>query len=78
MNNNHQATNVFTNPNLDLAALRQFLADYQNNNLSLAFLQAQNHKALFSDDDLRKNGITGLSMNVFFSIISPILFYCSS
>jgi hypothetical protein len=57
--------NIFGNNAIDLAAISQFLANHPQSNLTMAFLQGQNHKALFSDDEARKNG-TSRSLNCLF------------
>ena len=46
---------VFGRDPIDLAALSLLLAEHHQQNLSLALLQGQNHKSLFSDDDARQN-----------------------
>ncbi|CAF1311642.1 unnamed protein product [Adineta steineri] len=46
---------IFARSTIDFDALSLLLAQHQHQNLSLAFLQGQNHKALFSDDETRKN-----------------------
>ena len=52
---------VFGKDPIDLAALSLLLAEHHQQNLSLALLQGQNHKSLFSDDDVRKNNADRLS-----------------
>jgi hypothetical protein len=59
---------------IDFAALSLLLAEHHEQNLSLPFLQGQNHKSLFSDDDARKNQANRLSFILiinfmFFSIL---------
>jgi hypothetical protein len=54
---------------IDLAALSLLLAEHQQQNLSLAFLQGQNHKSLFSDDDARKNKADRLSFILIINFI---------
>jgi hypothetical protein len=59
---------------IDFEALSLLLAEHQQQNLSLASLQGQNPKTLFSDDDARKNKANRLSFILtinfmFFSIL---------
>ncbi|CAF3473868.1 unnamed protein product, partial [Rotaria sp. Silwood2] len=49
------------NDPIDLAVLSLLLHEHQQQNLSLDFFQGQNHKLLFSDDEVRKNGANLLS-----------------
>lgn len=58
---------------IDLAALSLLLSEKNPSNFSFEFLQGQNHKSLFSDDDTRKNNGNQLSsfiLTIQFSIIS--------
>lgn len=64
---------VFGNNPIDLAAISQFLADHPQSNLTMAFLQGQNHKALFSDDEGRKNGTPHSSNCLFLRCLQWIL-----
>jgi hypothetical protein len=66
------STFLFGKNSIDLEALSLLLAEHQRQNLSLAFLQGQNHKSLFSDDEARKNGA-----NQFSFILSIHLIYLS-
>lgn len=67
--------NIFAQPGFDVALLAQFLAEHKNENISMAFLQAQTQKGLFSDDESRKNGIGRLSSNIIITLIVSSLFY---
>jgi hypothetical protein len=60
---------LFGKDPIDLAALSLLLAEHQQQNLSLAFLQGQNHKSLFSDDDARKNKADRLSFILIINFI---------
>jgi len=65
---------VFEKGSIDFEALSLLLAEHQQENLTLAFSQGQNHKSLFSDDDARKSKANRLSFILtihfmFFSIL---------
>jgi hypothetical protein len=60
---------------IDLALLSLLLAQHRYQNLSSVFKQEQNHKSLFSDDDIRKNQANQLSFMIIFSSIQFI--FCS-
>lgn len=46
---------VFGKVTMDYALLSLLLAEYQRKNFSQSFLQGDDHKILFSDDEARKN-----------------------
>ena len=60
---------------IDYEALALLLADHQRYNLNLTFLQSQNHKSLFSDENVRQNQANHYSF-MFITILVQFLF-CS-
>jgi hypothetical protein len=66
--------NLFGRDPIDLAALSLLLAEHHQQNLSLALLQGQNHKSLFSDDDARKNNANRFSF-ILINLISFSFLY---
>ena len=71
-------TEMLLKNSIDFAALSLLLAKHQQQNLSLEFLQGQNDKSLFSDDEARKNEANRFSIilltNFIFCSILLILF----
>ncbi|CAF0749075.1 unnamed protein product [Rotaria sordida] len=66
---------MFEKSTIDLAILSLLLAEHQRQNLNLTFLQGQNHKSLFSDDEARKNQANQCSFMIIISLTQII--FCS-
>jgi hypothetical protein len=66
---------MFGRDPIDLAALSLLLAEHSQQNISLALLQGQNHKSLFSDDDVRKNNVNRFSFILLINFISLSFLY---
>jgi hypothetical protein len=66
---------MFGKDPIDLAALSLLLAEHHQQNLSLALLQGQNHKSLFSDDDARKNKANRFSFILLINFMSLSFLY---
>ncbi|CAF3763219.1 unnamed protein product [Rotaria socialis] len=63
---------MFGQGTMDYAILSLLLADYQRQNLSLAFLQGDNPKLLFSDDEARKNQANQYSFMIIITLLQFI------
>jgi hypothetical protein len=63
---------MFEKKTIDFAALSLLLGEDEHQNQTLAFLESQNHKSLFSDDDARKNQANHFSFMIITSLIQCI------